>query len=151
MKIAEALVLRAEAKKKFESLRIRIGDNARVQEGDTPHEDPSELMKQALHALSAFTDLIQRINVANSVNKLPDGRTLMEAIGQLRELERRHSLICHAISAASSEPDRYSRQEIKWVSTIDVKEYQQQLEEVALQIRDLNLLIQETNWTTDLG
>jgi hypothetical protein len=45
MKLAEALVLRADTQKKLESLRQRIGKNAIVQEGNKPHEDPSQLTR----------------------------------------------------------------------------------------------------------
>ena len=38
MKLAEALLIRADQKKKILSLRERIGQNALAQEGDTPRE-----------------------------------------------------------------------------------------------------------------
>ncbi len=36
MKLAEALILRADTKKRFEQLRQRLLNNAKVQEGDKP-------------------------------------------------------------------------------------------------------------------
>ncbi|MEP7188497.1 MAG: hypothetical protein ABI901_04800, partial [Roseiflexaceae bacterium] len=36
MKVAEALILRADYQKRFEQLKQRLQQNARVQEGDTP-------------------------------------------------------------------------------------------------------------------
>jgi hypothetical protein len=36
MKLAEALILRADNKKRFEQLRQRLMNNAKVQEGDKP-------------------------------------------------------------------------------------------------------------------
>ena len=44
MKLAEALLLRADLQKKVISLKKRIGENAKVQEGDTPSENPVELL-----------------------------------------------------------------------------------------------------------
>ena len=41
MKLAEALLLRGDMQKKLASLRERIGQNAVVQEGEQPHEDPN--------------------------------------------------------------------------------------------------------------
>jgi hypothetical protein len=46
MKLAEALLLRADMKKKMASLRERVATNAVVQEGTQPHEDPTSLMKE---------------------------------------------------------------------------------------------------------
>lgn len=151
MKLAEALVLRADTQKKLESLRQRIGKNAIVQEGNKPHEDPSQLMKEGFGVLTQLRELVQKINAANSSNKLPDGRTLTEAIAQRDELAQQHSLIQHAISSSNKEPDRYSMAEIKWVACIDVKKSQKQLDDLSKSIRELNLMIQETNWNTDLG
>ncbi len=46
MKIAEALLLRSDMQKKLASLRERVGQNAVVQQGDEPHEDPTKLIKK---------------------------------------------------------------------------------------------------------
>ena len=40
MKLAEALIIRADLQKKSASLRDRIGTNCKVQEGESPSEDP---------------------------------------------------------------------------------------------------------------
>ena len=47
MKLAEALALRAETKRRIEQLRSRIVDNARYQEGETPAEDAAALLARA--------------------------------------------------------------------------------------------------------
>ncbi|MBP7950727.1 MAG: DIP1984 family protein [Verrucomicrobiales bacterium] len=151
MKLAEALVLRADIQKKLESLRQRIGKNAVVQEGSKPHEDPAQLMKEAFGVLTELRELVQKINAANTANRLSDGRTLTEAIAQRDELTQQHSLIRHAIDSSGHEPERYGLREIKWVACIEVKKLQKQLEDVSKRIRELNLMIQETNWKTDLG
>ncbi|MGB0993772.1 MAG: DIP1984 family protein [Akkermansiaceae bacterium] len=150
MKLAEALVLRADIQKRFASLRERIGKNAIVQEGSEPHEDPNKLMKEAFGVLDELRNLVGKINTANANNTLPDGRTLTDAIAQRDELTQQHSLIQHTISSSGKEPDRYSMSEIKWVACIDVKKLQKQSDDLSKKIRELNLMIQETNWKTDL-
>jgi hypothetical protein len=40
MKLAEALILRADIRKRIEQLRSRLAANIQVQEGSDPHEDP---------------------------------------------------------------------------------------------------------------
>jgi hypothetical protein len=44
MKLAEALILRADSQKRVEQLRQRLTRAARVQEGENPPENPQELM-----------------------------------------------------------------------------------------------------------
>jgi hypothetical protein len=150
MKLAEALVLRADTQKKLASLRQRIGSNSVVQDGNQPSEDPNELLKEAFGVLNELRELIGKINAANAANKLPDGRTLTEAIAQRDELAQQHSLMQHAIASSSKEPDRYSMKEIRWVACVDIKKLQKQSDDLAKKIRELNLMIQETNWATDL-
>ena len=74
MKLAEALLLRADLKKKLLSLRERIGRNAMVQEGEAPKEKVEDLLAEATSALQEQQALVRRINAANESAKLPDGR-----------------------------------------------------------------------------
>lgn len=47
MLLAEALAERAEAQNRLKKLTERLGAVARVQEGDTPEEDPQALLEEA--------------------------------------------------------------------------------------------------------
>ena len=44
MKLAEALILRADSNRRVEQLKQRLLRNAKVQEGNQPAEDPQELI-----------------------------------------------------------------------------------------------------------
>jgi hypothetical protein len=46
MKLAEALILRADCQKRFAQLKARLLVNAKVQEGDQAAEDPKEISAQ---------------------------------------------------------------------------------------------------------
>jgi hypothetical protein len=46
MKLAEALILKADCQKKIEQLRIRLINNAKVQEEETPSEISEELLNE---------------------------------------------------------------------------------------------------------
>lgn len=46
MKIAEALIERADIQKRIEQLRDRLSNNALVQEGEEPAEDPTSLLSE---------------------------------------------------------------------------------------------------------
>ena len=150
MKLAEALLLRADQQKKLVSLRERIGKNAVCQQGDQPHEDPNDLIKEAFQVLGEFEDLVSRINSANAVNKIHDGRTITQAIAARETLGRQHSILQHAITSSQQTLNRYGMSEIKWVSQVKVASLQKQLEDVAQKIRGLNVAIQETNWKVEI-
>lgn len=150
MKIAEALLLRADLQKKLASLRERVGKNAVVQQGEAPHEDPAALIAEAQGVIGELEDLVVKINQANSVVTLPDGRTLTAAIARRDTLAQQHSLLTHAVASSHKEPDRYSMSEIKWVATLKVSTLQKQVEDLSQKIRELNGAIQETNWKAEL-
>ena len=151
MKLAEALLLRADLQKKIASLRDRIVANAVVQEGDAPHENPSDLMKQAVGALGDLEALVTKINRANLKTKTARGKTLTEAIAHRDMLAAQHALYVAAIAGSKKEPDRYSSREIKWVATLEVAKLQKQTDDLAKKLRDLNADIQKANWAADLG
>lgn len=150
MKLAEALILRADMQKKLLSLRQRIAKNAVHQEGSTPHEAPQKLLEESFHLLGEMRILIEKINKKNASTSLADGRSLTQAIAMREELGARHSLLTHAIEHSSKEPDRYSMAEIKWVSSLKVAALQAQSDDLARKIREMNILLQEANWKTDL-
>lgn len=150
MKLAQALLLRSDMQKKLVSLRERIARNAVVQLGDEPHEDPQKLLEEAFAVLKELELLAVRINKTNLGSALPDGRSLTEAIAHRDTLAAQHSLIQFANSRSQKEPDRYSMAEIKWVATLKVASLQKQSDDLAKKIRELNAIIQETNWKAEL-
>jgi hypothetical protein len=150
MKLAEALLLRADVQKKVASLRERIVANAIVQEGQKPHEAAPKLIEEAFGALDQLEDLVSRINATNIKTKLPDGRTLTEAIAHRDTLVQRHAVLVAAVAGTRKEPDRYGVREIKWIAQLDVRKLQKQVEDLAKKIRELNGAIQQVNWKAEL-
>ena len=150
MKLAEALLLRGDIQKKLASLRERIVRNVLVQEGSEPHEAANDLLLEASAVVDELEKLVTAINVANLNHTLPDGRSLTVAIARRDSLIQKHSLLQAAIDATQQEPDRYSAREIKWVSAVKVHSLQKQSEDLARQIRELNAMIQETNWRIEI-
>jgi len=145
MKLAEALLVRADAQKKLASLR-----NALVQDGEKPAEDPVVLMKEVAGVLDELERLIVAINTANLKHKLDDGRTLTEAIARRDKLILQHATIQSAIQGTRRETDRYSTREIKWKPTLEVRKLQKQSDDLSKQLRELNARIQETNWRVEI-
>jgi hypothetical protein len=149
-KLAEALILRADCQKRFEQLKARLLRNARVQEGDEPAENPRELLAELERVARELADLVKRINLTNSVTAFGEGRTLTDALAEREALGRRFRLYTELAAAASTSQDRYTRTEVKYVSTVEVADVQRQADVLAREFRVLDARLQELNWRTEL-
>ena len=150
MKLAEALLLRADLKKKLLSLRERIGRNAMVQEGEVPKEKVEDLLAEAASVLQEQQTLVRRINAANESVKLSDGRLLGDVLALRETLIAQHSLLTSTIAATHKDVDRYSQREIKWVPQIHVASVQKQADDLSRKIREVNVTVQAANWQIDI-
>lgn len=149
MKLAEALNLRADIQRRIEQLSERLNLNAKVQEGEKPAEDPKKLIAELNALIEQLEKLIADINLTNAVTLL-EGKTLTELIARKDALMMKNRIMRNFLSSASSVVDRYSNTEIKIKSTIDVETFQDKVDTLAVEIRELDVKIQMTNWTTDL-
>lgn len=150
MKLAEALLLRGDMQKSLASLRERIIRAALVQEGSTPQEDANALLAEASALVDELATLVTAINTANLTRTLGDGRTLTAAIAERDALASRHSLLTAALNATQRQPELYSAREIRWIPTVDVGALHAQSSEISRRIRELNVSIQQANWTAEL-
>ena len=113
MKLAEALILRADCQKRYEQLKARILRSAKVQEGDQPAEDPQELLAELERVVGELADLIKRINRTNSGTLYREGSTISDALAEREALGLRRDVYGNAAQAAAVTQDRYSRSEVK--------------------------------------
>jgi hypothetical protein len=150
MKLAEALLLRSDQKKKLASLRERITRNAIVQEGESPSESVDDLLKQAAGVMQDYVKTAQLINSANQTHKLADGRLLASVLAEREALLHQHSLVTAAIVATHKDVSRYGQKEIKWLPQIDIAAMQKRADDLSKNIRETNVLIQATNWQLDV-
>lgn len=153
MKLAEALALRSDAARRAEQLRARITASARYQEGETPAEDASALLAEAGEALDELESLIRRINRTNAAIVVREGGTLTDALARRDVLRLRHSVVTSAADAAAGEGQRGYRQlrsELTMVPALSVSELRRQADDLARQLREVDTLIQRTNWEVDL-
>ncbi len=150
MKLAEALVLRADVQKRIAQMRGRLQQSALVQEGEQPPEDPQELLAELDQLLTQLGELMARINRTNLQTRLTEGVTLTDALARRDVLSLHHSIVSGLADTASARVERYGRSEIRKMSTVDVAALRRQLDEIARQRRELDTTIQATNWVTDL-
>ncbi len=149
MKLATALSERADLQRRLSQLQSRLSNNAKAQEGEAPSEDPKALLKELDAILERLEKLMAAINLTNS-RTVFDGKSVTELLAKRDCLSRRVSVMRTFLDAASEKVDRYSRTEIKIVSTVDVAKLQKQVDADSKALRELDEQIQALNWTTEL-
>jgi hypothetical protein len=150
MKLAEALILRADGQKRIEQLKQRMFRNAKVQEGDTPAEDPRALLAQFEQTVRDLVQLIQQINHTNGVVRLADGQSIAEAIAVRDSLKVRQQVLRDLAQAATITAERHTKSEVRFYSAIPVAELQAQADRLAREHRELDAQIQAVNWQAEL-
>ena len=150
MKLAEALILRADCQKRMEQLKQRLLRSARVQEGDQPAENPQELLAELEQTAAQLTSLIQRINRTNARTELQQGLALSDGLAVRDVLQIRQTAYRELARAAVVSQDRMTRSEVKFRSTVSVQDLQKQADALAKEHRELDTRIQELNWRTEL-
>ncbi|MEU3906510.1 DIP1984 family protein [Streptomyces goshikiensis] len=154
MKLAEALAQRAAAVRRVEQLRARVVGSARYQEGEEPAENAAEVLAQAGEVLDELERLIRQINRTNSTVLIEGGGTLTDALAHRDVLRLRHSVTTAAADAASGREQRGAvrqlRSELRILSALPVAELRAQADVLAKEIREVDTLIQRTNWEIDL-
>ncbi len=149
MKLAEALMERADLGRKIEQLRVRITDNILVQDGEEPAENPAELMKELDDAVARLEVLIAAINKTNS-STMVDGSTITDLIA------KKDAKICQLgayrefVREASQNTNRARGTEIKIRSVVGVAGMQKKVDALAKEVRLLDNTLQMTNWQTEL-
>lgn len=151
MKLAEALILRADRKKRLEQLKARAVRNAKVQEGDRPAEEPEALVAEVESVARELADLVKRINRTNSATPFGDGQSLSDALAERDVVALRQRLYRELAEAASISHDRHTRSEVKYVSALSVADAQKRADELAQIYRTLDARIQELNWRAELS
>ena len=149
MKLAEALQERADLNARIFELRNRLSNNALVQEGEKPAEDPTELLKQLDDSCARLEELMARINKTNQETK-SEGKTITEMIAHRDALKVQVEIYRSLIEEASSNTRRATRTEIKILSTVDVRKLQKKADAISKEIRTTDNKIQELNWTSEL-
>ena len=154
MKLAEALALRSDATRRVEQLRTRIVANARFQEGEDPAEDAQALLTEAGAVLDGLEGLIRRINRTNAATRIGSEGTITDALARRDVLRARHSVVTAAADAAAGKSQagmgRQLRSELKMLAALPVAQLRAQADDLARQIREIDVRIQQSNWEFDL-
>lgn len=149
MKIAEALIERADIQKRIQQLSTRLSNNALVQEGEEPSEQPAQLLAELDGLMKRLCHLIASINLTNSVT-VADGVTVTEMIAVRDCLSQKINIIRSFLFEASQLGMRARGSEIIVKSTVNVSALQKNLDELSKEFREIDTKIQSVNWTTEL-
>lgn len=150
MKLAEALVLRADLARRLDQITARMLRNAKVQEGDSPAEDPAALLDEHDRTAADMQALIARINRTNSTTRLGEG-TISDALAARDVLRLRQAARRDLAGEATITQMIGTRSEVRFRPAINVAEVQKQADMLAREMRTLDARIQETNWLTELS
>ena len=150
MKLAEALSIRKDLQKRIQQIGRSLEDNVKVQEGEQPAEQPEELLKELDECLKQLEGLILRINLTNVKTINEAGKTLTQLMAERDVMRLRISTLHSTYERAAEQRDRYSRSEIKMLTTINVKQLRKQIDDYSVQLRKLDMEIQSMNFQTEL-
>lgn len=149
MKLATALSERSDLQRRIAELEGRLENNAKVQEGDAPSEDPRALLAELDDCTARLEELIGRINLTNSQIRA-EGRTMTELLAHRDCLKQKIRVMRKFLDAASCRIDRYSNKEIKILSTMPVAEIQKDVDALSKELRVTDEQVQELNWMSEL-
>ncbi len=150
IKLAEALLDRSELQKKIADIQARMRENAIIQQDDVPTEDPSKLFEELKQAYKSFDDLNRRINTTNNSTFFNDKMKICDALYQREALDRQIKELASLASAFASKSTRYSKTEIKYISTMDPKALRSHVDDLKRQRKELDRQVQSLNWSIDL-
>ena len=149
MKLASALSERADLQRRISELGGRHNNNAKEQDGETPSENPDELLKELNKDFERLEELIARINHTNNMTRSGD-MTLTDLIAKRDCLKMKIGIMRSFLNTASEKVNLYSQTEIKIFSTVSVSDLQKELDGLSKELRETDETIQSLNWITDL-
>ncbi len=155
MKLAEALVQRADAQKRLEQLKARAVACARYQEGTEPLEDAAAIHGEARAVVDEIEGLVRRINRTNAAVELEPGMTITDAIARRDALAARRKLAVAIADAAVGGDEfggwgRRTHSELRSLTDLPVKDLRREADQLARDYRELDTRLQAANWTTEL-
>ena len=149
MKLAEALSVRKDLQNKIDQLEDRLKSIVKIQEGDEPDEAAEDLLSELQNASVQLEDVIYRVNRTN-LHAVIDGVPITKLIARKDVLTREVGILRNVLKVASAQESRYSRNEIKYVRTIDTAALRKKVDRLSAELRRVDLRIQEANWMFEL-
>ena len=93
MKLAEALAERSDCQVKIEEIKKRLIRSARVQEGEQPAEDTTELLAESERVFARLLELVSAINRTNSKTAFDTELTISDSIAERDVVGKRRDFL----------------------------------------------------------
>ena len=107
-----------------------------------------KLLKELNRVIDELDIITKRINKTNNESLFEDNITIADAICTRDTIKKKRNAIVAIIEEATIKVDRYSQSEVKFISTISIEQLQKQSDLLAKEFREIDMKIQEKNWTT---
>jgi len=152
MKLAEALAKRKILKTEIQELKERAAQYSSYQEGGKKLGDVGVIIEEINEKIFDLEGLIQAINWTNTHIELANTKsTIMQALAHRDMLKLKKSVIDYIVDACLDSGDRYGRNEIRKIPTIEVEGLRKVGDSIAKEYRELDAKIQTQNWNTKLS
>ena len=131
MKPAEALAERGDCQVKIDEIKKRLVRSVRVQEGEQPAEDATELLAESERLFARLLELVSAINRTNSKTAFDSELTVSYAIAERDVVGKRRDFLVGIAEAGSARQDRYYKSEVRFVATVSVGKLQAEVDQLA--------------------
>ena len=149
MKLAEALIERADIQKRLTQLAERMKASAKIQEGNVPPEQPEALLKELDNLTARYEYLILNINLTNAVSEV-NGQSLTALLARREVLAKKLAMLRALIAEASPNSARVTRSELRTISTVNIGDLREQVDSLSKEHREVDTIVQGSNWNIDL-
>ncbi|WLF79020.1 hypothetical protein PVL30_002770 [Lodderomyces elongisporus] len=152
MKLANALKLRANLQTDLKQQESEIRSNLVQQEGLTPSHDSNEQYQKYVLKLGELEKLIVAINYTNTKSRHEyngQQKSITELILRIKEIKQMISLTESVISRGKA-PTINTASDIRILSCVDMKKYDDKLEQLKSELLNLEMKLEEINWQVDL-
>lgn len=112
MKLATALSERSDIQNRISDISVRLNNNAKVQDGDVPAENPVVLMNELDRLSEQLESLMTNINLTNSYTKTKEGKTITDLLAHRDCLKKKIEIMRNFLNNSSSRVTRMTRTEI---------------------------------------
>lgn len=107
-KLAPALSERTDIQNRISELSVRLNNNAKVQDGDKPAEDPIVLIEELDRLLIRLEELMARINLTNS-KTVSEGKTITEILAKRACLKKKIEFMRNFLNITSNKVSRMTK------------------------------------------
>jgi hypothetical protein len=132
-------------------MKDRIRASALTAEGEDSPESADDLLSELAGLCDELQALVARINHTNAESRLANDETVTEALARRDVIGLRQAGLRVAVDAANDRgPFSIRRSDARMVRRVVVKDLQAQIDTLARERRDLDVLLQQHNWTAPL-